>query len=140
MTVRGTWLAGMALALGLAGCKGGSGGGGPLYKVEAAPVKAAAGAPASAVVRFVPRAGYHWNDEFPAKAKVIDAAGLKLEKTDFAMSDFSVDGGEGRLAIPLVATAAGPVTLKAKADFAVCDDKGCIPFKDVPIEVAVHAQ
>jgi hypothetical protein len=140
MAARRTRWSGLALVALLAACKGASGGAGPLYTVVTEPAKAAVGAKAAATVRFVPKSGYHWNDEFPAKAKVTDAAGLQLQKTDFATADFAVDGKNGVLAIPLVASAAGDATLKAKADFAVCDDKGCIPFKDVPIEVAVHAQ
>ena len=51
----------------------------PAFTVEAAPVAAKTGEKTQALLRFVPREGLHWNDEFPAKAKLDATAGLEAE-------------------------------------------------------------
>ena len=110
------------------------------YTIEAAPVAAKLGEKIQAVLRFVPREGLHWNEEFPARAKLDATAGLEPEKSDFQAADFKIDGKTGTLAIPLIARQAGAMKLRAQTDFAMCDEKGCQFFRGVPVEVQVNAQ
>ena len=127
---------------GLAACQGSGGGDGAWYRVEAPAVTLAAGASGTASVRFQPRAGYHWNGEFPARLKVSDPGTATLAKADFTNSggDFQDQGGTGVLAIPLTAGTASQSVLKGVADFSVCNDKECRIFKQVAIEVPLHVQ
>lgn len=147
MTVR-TWrtaVATVAVAMACAGgwaCQKGGDANAAWYRVEVPALTLATGAQGSAAVRFVPREGYHWNGEFPAKAKVADPGTATLAKADFSASggDFQDQGGTGVLAIPVTAGAAGPTALKGVADFSVCNDKECRIFKQVAIEVPLNVQ
>ena len=112
----------------------------PAFTVEAAPVAAKTGEKTQALLRFVPREGLHWNDEFPAKAKLDATAGLEAEKSVFLAEDFKIDGKAGTLAIPMIARQAGALKLHAQTDFAMCDEKGCQFFRGVPVEVEVNVQ
>ena len=126
------------------GCKGSEpgAGGGAFYRVDAPAVAVASGQKGEARVRFVPREGYHWNDEFPAKARVTDAGGLRLDRAEFTQGggDFKAEGEAGVLPLPLSAPAAGSATLKGTADFSMCQKKECRVFRAVPFEVSVHVQ
>ncbi len=145
MTTNRKWMAAVAtMVLAAAwGCKDGAASDkGAWYRIDAAAVTLAPGADGAAQVKFVPRDGYHWNPEFPARLKVSDPGTVRAERTDFSMSngDFQDQGGTGVLAIPVTAQAAGTTALKAQADFSVCSAKECRIFKQVAVEVPIHVQ
>lgn len=127
----------VSMALAVQSCKSSSN---ALYLVEATTVEATVNSEVQAIVRIVPQKGYHWNEEFPAKARVTDVSGVSLKKTEFSSTDFVIERGEGRLPLTLVASVPGTSSIKLTVDFAICDDKGCIPFKNVPIELTVNAR
>jgi len=146
MTTNRKRMAAVAAAVAMAaawGCRDGSAAdAGAWYRIDAAAVTVAPGASGVAQVKFVPREGYHWNPEFPAKLKVSDLGTVRAERTDFSLSngDFRDQGGTGVLSIPVAAQAAGTTALKAVADFSVCNDKECRIFKQVAVEVPIHVQ
>lgn len=111
------------------------------YTLETPRVSVASGSEGRVRVRFVAREGYHWNEEFPARLEVTEAAGLEVPKTRFtsASGDFRVESGVGVLEIPLKAAADGPSSrvVRARADFSVCNDKECRIFKGIRLEVPV---
>jgi hypothetical protein len=124
----------------LGGCKGGGAAESTAwYRIDARELTLAPGAQGSALVRFIPRDGYHWNPEFPARLKVSDAGSVKASKVDFSLSngDFLDEGGTGALTIPVAAQAAGATALKGLADFSVCNDKECRIFKQIAVEVPI---
>ncbi len=111
------------------------------YTIESPRVTLTRGAEGRVRVRFVARQGYHWNEEFPARLEVLEASGLEVSRTRFtsASKDFQVEAGAGVLEIPVRAADEGPAsrTLRAQADFSVCNDKECRIFKGVRLEVGV---
>jgi hypothetical protein len=122
------------------GCKdGGAAESAAWYRIDAKELTLAPGAEGAAQVRFIPRNGYHWNPEFPARLKVSDAGSVKASKVDFSLSngDFLDEGGTGALTIPIAAQAAGATALKGLADFSVCNDKECRIFKQIAVEVPI---
>ena len=113
-----------------------------LYAVETSPVSVQAGGTASAQIRFAPRQGYHWNEEFPARVRVADNPALTLAKTEFKSggTDFQVADGAGVLPIPVTGKTAGKTALKATADFSMCNKDECRIFKGIAVEVPVDVQ
>lgn len=147
MMARTTWMLTMAtvtmVMVGAGACKaGGATDSAAWFRIDAPAVTLAAGAAGAAIVKFVPRGGYHWNPEFPARLKVSDAGSVTATKTDFSLSggDFKDEGGTGALSIPVAAQSVGTTALKGLADFSVCNDKECRIFKQIAVEVPIHVQ
>lgn len=127
----------------VSGCQGRAAEGG-FYTIEVPKVAVAPGAEGRARIRFVARAGYHWNEEFPARLEVLEAQGIELAKTRFSSGsgDFLVEDGMGILEIPLKAAGEGSSSrvIRAQADFSVCNDKECRIFKGIRLEVPVDVR
>jgi len=131
----------VAMLSSFGGCKGSGGGADSVtwYNIDIPSVKIAPGADAAVLVRFIPREGYHWNPEFPARLKLSDPGSVKTPKADFSLSDgdFKDDSGVGALSIQVAAQAAGQTALKGVADFSICNDKECRIFKKIAVEVPI---
>ncbi len=112
------------------------------YTIEAPAVTLSAEGQGQVAIRFVPRAGFKWNDEFPARLRVVDAGTATLSKSVFthADKDFQDQGGTGVLVLAVNASAPGATTLKATADFSVCNDDECRIFRTIPVEVPIQVQ
>jgi hypothetical protein len=112
------------------------------YAIETPAATLAAGAAGHAEIRFLPGAGFKWNDEFPARLKIADAGTARVAKPSFAQADgdFTVGDGIGSLRIPVTAGAAGTTALKGTADFSVCNDDECRIFRAVPIEIPLEVR
>jgi len=112
------------------------------YTIEVTPASMAAGASAAAEVRFVPGAGFKWNDEFPARLKVVDAGTAKVSRPAFAQADgdFKDRGGVGSLRIDVTAGTAGATALRTTADFSMCNPDECRIFRAIPIEIPVEVR
>lgn len=138
-----TWTIAVAVvaACGVLGCRSASGGDtGALYRVEAAPVTVQTGTPGTASLRFVPREGYHWNEEFPAKVRLSESASVSLPKAEYATEDFKAESGTGVLAMAVQGKATGDAALKGTADFSMCNANECRIFKGIQVEVPIHVQ
>jgi hypothetical protein len=119
-----------------------SGDPGALYAIEAPAVSAKVGESATARIRFAPRQGYHWNEEFPARVRIAENPSAVPKKAEFTSSgnDFHVDSGAGVLPIPVTGKTAGKTAIKATADFSMCNKDECRIFKGVAVEVPIDVQ
>ena len=127
----------------LLACKGGPeavAAGGPNYRVLAPAISVAVGSADHADISFQPQGDYHWNAEYPAKAKVTNPGALAVDKSEFAAADFQDRSGTGVLSVPLAGKSAGDTRLAVSADFSMCSAKNCLFFKGIPVEVPVHVQ
>ncbi|HOU52500.1 MAG TPA: hypothetical protein PLQ97_01025 [Myxococcota bacterium] len=123
----------------LAACQGPR----PEYRIEtgaAGPL--VAGSEGRVSLRFVPREGYHWNEEFPARLRVQEAQGVQPLRESFSAADqdFHSEGGVGVLDVPVAASKTGDGKVKALADFSICNAQECRVFKQVPVEVPVQVR
>ena len=111
-----------------------------LFQLDAAYVTPDWHRGATVILRVVPTKGYHFNTDFPASARIRDAGALAVERREFAKGDFRVDGDDGLLEIPVANEQKTATQLCLLADFAICDEGGCIPFRKVDIEIPVAVQ
>jgi len=132
----------IACLLGTAAACRQPGGGGQEYRIETLAEPLAAGAEGRVSLRFVPREGYHWNEEFPARLRVQEAQGVKPGRETFSSADedFHSRDGVGVLEMPVSAPQAGEGRVKALADFSICNAQECRVFKQVPVEVSVQVR
>ena len=119
-----------------------SGDPGALYAIEAPAVSAKVGESTTARIRFAPRQGYHWNEEFPARVRVAENPSAVLAKAEFTSggNDFQVESGTGVLPVAVTGKVAGKTTIKATADFSMCNKDECRIFKGVAVEVPIDVQ
>jgi len=97
------------------------------YALAAKPTKAKVGEHAALHVELKAKNGFHVNAEYPHKLSV-DAvpAGLRIEKTELARGDASLDDGSLRFDVDAVAEKPGRYSVQAKLKTSVCDEKHCI--------------
>lgn len=128
------------LAGSLAACQGRAAG--SEYRIETGAEPLAPGAEGRVSLRFVPREGYHWNEEFPARLRIQEAQGVKPLRETFsgADQDFHSRDGVGVLEVPVLSSEAGDGRVKALADFSICNAQECRVFKQVPVEVPVQVR
>ena len=98
------------------------------YSVAASPEELPAGQPSSLVISFVPADGYKWNNDFPTSFSVVGEDGVEVTKKDYVKAEVEVDGGTGRLVVPLV-PAAGAGKVSFNGNFSVCNETSCKIFK-----------
>lgn len=112
------------------------------YRIEAPNTPLAADAEGRIALRFVPRDGYHWNEEFPARLRIQEAQGVTPLRETFsaANQDFQSREGAGVLEIPVAPPRAGEGWMKALADFSICNAQECRIFKQVPVEVPIQVR
>lgn len=107
------------------------------------------GEPASVVVRVEAKPPFHVNDEYPAKFKAAEAAGLKfaepkLERPKHADAFATEPCAAGNdacvlnITVKLTPEAAGPLKVGGIADVSVCNKDQCLIEKK-PVELAVTA-
>lgn len=112
------------------------------YTIEVTAASLAASASGQAEVRFVPGAGFKWNEEFPATVKIVNPGKAQLARRAFtrAEGDFTSREGTGVLRLDVTAGAPGTTSIEATADFSVCNDDECRIFRAVPIAIPVQVQ
>ncbi len=107
------------------------------------------GEPASVVVRVEAKAPFHVNDEYPAKFKATEVAGVKfvepkLDRTKHADAFATEPCAAGKdacvltITVKLTPEAAGSVRVGGIVDVSVCNKDQCLIEKK-PLEVTVTA-
>ncbi len=112
------------------------------YTIQTPPTTLTAGNAGQVEVQFVPGPGFKFNEEFPARLKVVETGTVQVARQAFtrADGDFSSREGIGTVRIDLTPGSTGSTAIKATADFSMCNDDECRIFRFVPVEIPIQVQ
>lgn len=118
------------------------GGKGAPYTIETPRVTLSVKDQGQATIRFVPGSGFKWNNEFPARLKILEAGSVAPAKSLFTQADkdFQDRNGTGVVELAVTSSTPGATTMRTTADFSVCNDDECRIFRAIPIEIPILVQ
>lgn len=99
-----------------------------------------AGQASTVTIRLLPRGGWHVNQDFPVQVDLHAPAELGLAKAQLLRADAAAfDEQQFRFDAALTPVAAGPRTLGATVNFAICTDENCLPQRvELALPLEVH--
>jgi hypothetical protein len=100
------------------------------YMVRIVPGSGAAGQAVNSVIEVSPAAGFHINQEFPVKLKLLKTDGVDMAKKELGKEDAEINEKALRFTVRFTPKAPGKVALTGTADFSVCNDTTCKLIRD----------
>jgi hypothetical protein len=108
------------------------------YRLRATPSTIATGERATVSLEIRAGEGLKPNREFPAWSMTLEAPeGVSLGRTSWDREDFSIEGDDATVQVPLEATDARELQLQGRATFSVCNDQTCHVLRDRPVSFAL---
>lgn len=89
----------------------------------------AAGRPASLEVVLTPKNGYHPNDKYPYKLKLVDEPGVKYAAPIVTREAVSLEPTRATMKVDLVAESAGTKRVAGQFSFSLCSAERCLVEK-----------
>ena len=110
------------------------------FDVSIAPAGAyASGKPGVAQIVLVAKEGYHVNDKYPYKFKVVDSPGIAYKALVYTKDDVAFEEKRATMKVEFTPDSAGNKTIGGNFAFSVCSAEHCLVEKrDLSLAVAVN--